>query len=222
MLTFPGYTAAMPKALIFDFDGVIVLSEEARLKVMQQIALRHNFVIPEDHLHVLVGTTTQNYLTANFPRLSEADRQAIQQDFNAEFKDKVVDHMMPISATCDFIKKYDGPVPMCVASGSDIKVLETMLKHIGIAHKFQHVFSKEHVTKSKPHPEIYQLTAHTLGVAPEDCLVIEDSVSGVTAAIAAAIPVYVFLNELNSKEQFASLPISGFVSTTRDIEALLA
>ena len=211
----------MIKALIFDFDGVLVMSEEPRFKVLQSIAKRHDAVITDDHFKDLVGRTTKNFLAHHFAELPAASVAAICNDFNHEFKDKIIDHVTPIAATTDFVRSYTGPLTLAVASGSDVKVLETMLRHLGIRDRFAHVFGKEHVTSHKPDPAVYKLALSELGVNPAECLIIEDSISGVTAALGAGVKTYVFLNGLNDVSMFANLPVAGFISQPAEIAALL-
>lgn len=210
----------MIKALIFDFDGVLVMSEEPRFKVLQSIAKRHDAIITEDHFKDLVGRTTKNFLAHHFADLPTASVTAICNDFKREFKDRIIDHVTPIVATTNFIRSYNGPLDLAVASGSDVKVLETMLRHLGIRDQFAHVLGKEHVTSHKPDPAVYKLALSKLGIEAEECLIIEDSISGVTAALGAGIKTYVFLNGLNNVSMFDDLAVAGFISQQSEITAL--
>ena len=211
----------MPKALIFDFDGVIVMSEHARFQALQKIAARYGVIIEPSHFNELVGTTTKNFLRNFFSDIEEATQSNIQNNFNGEFKDRIIDHVTPIAPTYDFLTGYDGLVPLAVASGSDVKVLTTMLRHLGLYDKFEFILGKEHVTNHKPHPAVYLLATQKLRLYPSECVVIEDSVAGATAAVAAGIPVYILLNGVNEADHFLSLPIAGFLKNTGDIAGLL-
>jgi len=111
---------------------------------------------------------------------------------------------------------------LAVASGSGIAILETLLKHLGIFEKFTCIVGKEHVTKHKPDPEVYILTASQLGCSIQDCIVIEDTVVGAQAAINAGMSVYVFLNVVNSKSEFNDINVAGFLETTEGIGQAVA
>jgi HAD superfamily hydrolase (TIGR01509 family) len=81
-----------------------------------------------------------------------------------------------------------------VASSSREAALEKKLRKTGLWEHFApHVYSAEHVTHSKPAPDLFLHAANALGVSPGDCLVLEDSVNGVTAAHAAGMRVWGFM-----------------------------
>jgi beta-phosphoglucomutase-like phosphatase (HAD superfamily) len=211
----------MYKALIFDFDGVIALSEQARFGVLQRVAEDHGLTIENSLFKAMTGATTRNFFKHHFSELDSAVIEQIIEDYTKEYKDKIIDHATPIVETNDFIKRYDGDLPLAVASGSDTKVLETMLNHLAIRDRFQFVFGKEHAKQHKPHPEVYLRVSESLGVPIKDCAIIEDSVHGATAALAAGADTYVFLNGINDVEDFKGMAINGFLRTTEDIEAIL-
>ena len=83
------------------------------------------------------------------------------------------------------------PLPKAVASSSPTHWLRSGLERFGLAHHFgDRLFSAaEHVSRGKPHPDIYLYAARELGVAPGEALVLEDTAPGVTAAKAAGMTV---------------------------------
>ena len=84
--------------------------------------------------------------------------------------------------------------PKAVASSSTREGLERKLRQVGLWEYFApHAYSAEHVVQAKPAPDLYFHAAHALGVPPEECLAIEDSVNGVKAAYAAGMTVWGFL-----------------------------
>lgn len=212
----------MPKALIFDFDGVIVLSEQARFRALQQIAQRYDVQIDNDLFKGIIGRTTKNFFSASLPDVDKTVLDKIVADIQKEYKDKIVDHVTPITATTDFIREYTGSKLLAVASGSTVAVLDTVLRHIGIFDKFTCVVGQEHVTNHKPDPEVYNLTARQLGCSGADCIVIEDTVVGAAAAISAGMSVYIFLNGLNSRAEFKGIKVAGFLETAKQIQQALA
>lgn len=212
----------MVRAIIFDFDGVIVLSDHARFAALQKISERHGGHIDPNLFHSMIGITTNDFLTRHVPSIDAETREKILDDFDKEYRDKVVDHVTPIKDTVDFIANYDGKLHLAVASGSTVKVLEAMLKHLGIRSKFSAVFGKEHVTAHKPDPMVYIEVIKDLELTPAECIVIEDSLTGVIAAVGAGAPVYVLLNGVNSREIFNDLPVAGFLESAKDIQGILS
>jgi len=208
----------MIKALIFDFDGVLVMSEHARFNVLQTMAKRHGLDIGSEFFSNIVGRTTKDFFKFNFPTLDEGTLQSIITDYTAEYKDKIVDHVTPIAFTNDFIRKYSGDKVLAVTSGSDTKIIELLLSHLGLRDKISCVVGKEHVAKHKPDPQAYLFTAEQLGLQPETCVVFEDTAVGAEAAIKAGMQVYAVLNGLNSEADFNSLSVSGYIKGYEDLE----
>jgi beta-phosphoglucomutase-like phosphatase (HAD superfamily) len=85
-------------------------------------------------------------------------------------------------------------LPKAIASSGSLQGLERKLKQTGLWEHFApHVYSADHVVHAKPAPDLFLHAAGALGVAPADCLVLEDSVNGVIAARAAGMTVWGFL-----------------------------
>ena len=201
----------MIKALIFDFDGVLVLSEKARFGVLQTMAKRNGLIIKDELLRQISGRTTKDFFQNNFPTLDDNVLRNIIADYTAEYKDKIIDHVTPISFTNDFIKEYSGDKVIAVTSANTTKIIELLLSHLKLRDKISTVVGQEHVTKHKPDPEAYLYTAKQLRIPPEQCTVFEDTAVGVRAALNAGMQVYSVLNGLNLKSDFASLAVSGYV-----------
>lgn len=207
----------MIKALIFDFDGVLVLSENARFKVLRSMSKRHGLEINQDFFSKIVGRTTKNFFKLNFPTLDTETLKKIIVDYEAEYKDKIVDHVTPIAFTNDFIRDYAGDKVIAVTSGSQTHIVEKLLLHLGLKDKISCVVGQEHVVKHKPNPEAYLYTARELNLPSQACIVFEDTAVGAEAALNAGMHVYGVLNGLNSQADFGPLPLRGFMSTLEDL-----
>ena len=83
----------------------------------------------------------------------------------------------------------DRGIKKAVASGSDRSVVEENLRVTGLEGHFDMILSTKEVKRGKPYPDAFLLICETLGVSPEETLVLEDSANGVEAAIAGEIPV---------------------------------
>jgi beta-phosphoglucomutase-like phosphatase (HAD superfamily) len=84
-------------------------------------------------------------------------------------------------------RKYSGVKPMAVASGGHRRIVMNTLRALGIAHLFQAIVTSEDYQRGKPAPDPFLEAAHRLGVAPADCLVFEDTATGIAAADAAGM-----------------------------------
>ncbi len=90
----------------------------------------------------------------------------------------------------ELVGRLRGRAPMAVASGSPRGGIETATRRLGIRECFEVVISSESVGRGKPAPDVFGVAAERLGVAPDRCIVFEDSVVGVRAALAAGMTCF--------------------------------
>lgn len=211
----------MNKAIIFDFDGVLVLSERQRLKALQRIAARHEISIDDITVDQIVGKTTRDFFQEILPYTDHAKLDQIYHEFKTEFVANITDHVDPIPATIEFIREYEGKRKLAIASMSSHPKIEKVIKHFGIFKKITHIVGQDEVTHHKPNPEVYLRTAQDLDLLPHECIVIEDTALGAQAALNAQMTCYILLNGINKKEDFTNLPIEGFLHTKQDLEKIL-
>jgi len=183
-------------ALIFDCDGVLVDSERIALSVerecLAEIGLHYETA---DYLNRFVGLGN-----ADFQAALELDYQALEGcALPAGFMEAVRSkcwarfrvELAAIDGVRPFLDAYDGMA--AVASSSAIDGLHEKLKLTGLHHLFSpHIYSGQQVERGKPAPDLFLFAASRLDRTPEDCLVIEDSVNGVRAAVSAGMEVWGF------------------------------
>jgi HAD superfamily hydrolase (TIGR01509 family) len=90
--------------------------------------------------------------------------------------------VLPIEPVVAFARALYGHAPLCVASGGHDDLVRQSLGAIGILELFAHIVAAEQVSRGKPDPEAFLLCAERMGLAPSDCLVIEDGDLGIEAA----------------------------------------
>lgn len=186
----------MVSAVIFDCDGVLVDSEilahEVETEVLASIGLHYD----------------RHEFTARFMGMSDAAFfAALDQDGKARLGRSIIEEIRgPMSeklgrAVADRLTEVPGALSAvsavrhmkAVASSSTLERLGIKLRKTGLWEPFApHVYSAEHVTHAKPAPDLFLHAAEALGVAPAQCLVIEDSVNGVVAGRAAGMRVWGF------------------------------
>jgi HAD superfamily hydrolase (TIGR01509 family) len=185
-------TANRYAAIIFDFDGVLLESEFAG---NLQIA---------DYLTRIGHPTSAEQSMANFMGLSGADflgaierwiGRTVPDDFHAEREaenERVLrDGIGAVAGAIDFVRALPAALPHAIASSSSTHWIRTHLDHLGLRDAFEPmIFSgKEHVTRGKPAPDLYWHAAQVLGVPIAECVILEDSVVGATAAVASGATV---------------------------------
>ena len=185
------------KAILWDCDGVLVDSELIACRCAAEWVTSLGYPItPEAYVERFMG---KNYsqglkeISAEIgrdlmPTLGNGSFDAFQQRqrdlFNAQLK--------PVTGIAEVLSSL-AFMPMAVASGSDPARLEHTLSLTGlIDYLAPHIYSADMVENGKPAPDIFLFAAEKLGVAPEDCLVVEDGFHGIRAAQAAGMDVVAF------------------------------
>ena len=211
----------MPRTIIFDFDGVIVLSSEPRFNALQKAARRHDVEIKNDLFSKSIGLITVDFIQQYLPDLDSNTFKKILADYQADYKDRIVDHTVPVPFTNEFVRTYKGDSHLAVASTNNVETLKAVLDHLGLYQQFKLIVGREHVSQHKPHPEIYLYIADKLDVEPSTCVVIEDSPVGALAANRAGMQVYGLLNGTNTRADFHAVNVEGFLATLSQLEMAL-
>src|SRR4051812_29558876 len=117
----------MIKAIIFDFDGIIGSSEQARFAFLKQLLSSKGLVLKDEEFKNIVGRTTDTFFnTVEIEGLTPALKEEILAEFTQNYKGNIIQYVKPISVVVDFIKSYTGPLRFAVASGSGMKGLQTL------------------------------------------------------------------------------------------------
>ncbi|WDA41481.1 HAD family hydrolase [Erythrobacter sp. BLCC-B19] len=179
-----------PAAIIFDFDGVIADSEMLANLVLAEELTRLGLPTSLEQSYArYVGTRWDEMIAL----IEEQLARPVPADWGAHLSDTMMARfrrdLAEVPGAGDFIRAL-GQRPRGIASSSSPARLAISLEVLGLAAHFEgRVFSAELVERGKPAPDIFLLAADRLNVAPETCLVIEDSPSGVRGAKAAGMQV---------------------------------
>jgi HAD superfamily hydrolase (TIGR01509 family) len=171
---------------IFDCDGVLVDSEIVSFAVeAEALAELGAAVTARDLLGRFVGTSS----AAMFATIARENGIRLPPDFaerTARCLAAFDERLRPVAGIGELLAGLAGP--RCVASSSDPPRIRHCLGLAGILHHFEpHIFSATQVRQGKPAPDLFLFAAERMGARPERCVVIEDSVAGVTAARAAGM-----------------------------------
>ena len=177
----------LPKACIFDLDGVIVDTVPAHYVAWKTIADELNIPFNEEdneHLKGVSRTDSMKRILA-LGGLTKTDEEVLEMTTRKnDIYVNIISKMTPsdvLPGVVDFIKLLkDNQVP--IAIGSSSKNTPTILKAVGLDNSFDVIVDGNQVTHSKPDPEVFLKGAERLGARPEDCVVFEDAISGVEAA----------------------------------------
>jgi HAD superfamily hydrolase (TIGR01509 family) len=184
------------QAVIFDCDGVLINSEALCLGV--ELACLAEIGLPfEAHEYVgrFMGMTSADFYAALDGDFRGKYGRPLPESFPDVLHQRtwaaVETGLLPIAGALDIVQSVT--LPKAVASGSNPERLVVKLKKVGLYEAFApHVYSAQSMPRGKPAPDIYLHAAGALKVDPKACLAIEDSVNGVTSAIAAGMVVIGF------------------------------
>jgi beta-phosphoglucomutase-like phosphatase (HAD superfamily) len=178
--------------VIFDCDGVLVDSEVISCRAHAETLTRHGYPITADQvLDRFLGVSERE---ARLMIEHETSRK-LPEDFESQIKQATLqsyaDDLRAISYVGEAIAAIG--VPKCVASSGTPDKIRHGLTCTGLYHQFApHIFSASQVKHGKPAPDLFLFAASQMQATPARCLVIEDSVPGVTGARAAGMTVFGF------------------------------
>jgi HAD superfamily hydrolase (TIGR01509 family) len=182
-------------AILFDFDGVLLESENAGNRQIADYLTRIGHpTTPEDSMAHFMGLSGTAFLAA----LERWIGRPVPQDFHAvrQAEDRrVLEEGLPsVAGAIAFVERLPPALPRAIASSSSTRWIARHLEHLGIRDAFgDRIFSgHEHVARGKPAPDIYLHAADALGVDIRRTVILEDSPVGVTGAVASGAHVIGF------------------------------
>jgi HAD superfamily hydrolase (TIGR01509 family) len=211
-----------PGLIIFDCDGVLIDSETIAARVFAQCLAEAGFAATADEaLDLGWGKNAATLLAAVEERFGRAPPAGFIEGMRAAIGRAYEGELRAIDGVDNLLSTTD--MPRCVASNSHIDRVRHALTLTRLIDFFEpHLFSASMVAHGKPAPDLFLLAASTVGVPPDQCLVIEDSFSGVAGAQAAGMRVVGFaggghcrpehahrLREAGCAEVFRAMPEFG-------------
>jgi HAD superfamily hydrolase (TIGR01509 family) len=204
--------------VIFDCDGVLVDSERLVVRTEAEILTGLGWPLSEaDIVKRFVGRSAaymHQEIERHLGRSIDWDLE-----FESRYRQVFEQELAPVPGVVDALGQI--PVPVCVASSGTHERMRFTLGTTGLYDRFDgRIFSVDEVAHGKPAPDIFLHAARKMNVTPERCAVIEDSVSGVTAGLAAAMAVFAFAGGVTGPTQL-SIGDAVVFDDMRDLPALL-
>jgi HAD superfamily hydrolase (TIGR01509 family) len=178
-------------AVIFDMDGVLIDSEPIYLRATNAVLAREGkYLSPEENSRY-IGWRVTEFLDDIIARLELA--HAPQHYLDAS-RDELIhifaNPMEPNPGARELLAAISSAgLPRAVGSSNSTRWVSMTLSSLGLDHHFEIVVGGDQVTHAKPAPDIFHRCCDLLAVDPRRCAVIEDSVHGVAAGIAAGLTV---------------------------------
>lgn len=214
------------EAVLFDCDGVLVDSEPITLGVLRDmlIELGWNLSMQECVQHFLGITLRQERAL-----IETRTGRAMTEDWLAQFyqrRNQALDERLEIIMGADLAvaaaHQHSGGRIAC-ASGADRFKIEMQLTKVGLLAYFEgHIFSGHEVPRSKPAPDVYLAAARHLQVRPQRCLVIEDTVTGISAGVAAGATVWGYCPEPENADALIAAGASDLFASMDELARRLS
>ena len=197
----------MLKAIIFDFDGVIADTEPLHLKAFQ-LTLKENGIELSDEEYF------ENYLAYDDKTLfkellkdrnyehNEAQISELMNRKSEHFENVLKGNILVLEGVPEFISTISGKYPLAIGSGAIRSEIIDILESGGLREHFEIIVSADEVINCKPDPEVFIEALRRLNnldsvpekISPQECLVIEDSTSGIKAAHSAGMKCLAITN----------------------------
>ncbi len=196
--------AAAADLVIFDCDGVLVDSEPlAAAALAAELADAGIDTTAAECLDIYTGLSLESVIAGIEARWA----RTLPSDFRERLKQRDYDafrrHLRPIPGVEMLLTALQ--TPKCVASSGSLEKLAVTLGATGLMRHFApNVFSAEQVARGKPAPDLFLYAARRMGAAAERCIVVEDSVAGVTAARAGGMKVVGYAGGSHANDGYAN------------------
>jgi HAD superfamily hydrolase (TIGR01509 family) len=189
------------RAIIFDFDGILVDSEPLICKLTQEIAAREGWKLTEeeyyrDYLALDDRGIIEHLFRSHGRELDGRRRNELIAWKASAYAQAIRDGLPALPGAVEFVRKVQAKFPLAIASGSLRSEVEHLLTQIGLREAFPLLVTSEDTARSKPDPEIFLKALAGLNRQPRfdreplaaaQCLAIEDAPGGVRAAQAAGM-----------------------------------
>jgi beta-phosphoglucomutase len=175
----------MIKAVIFDWDGTLADTKQAVVQAFQKVLVEVGCVVSDRLIERLMGVGTKNTLKKALKRCNiKFDDEALENLVRDKVESQVelFETVNLFDGAAELLSELHERIKVALATMSGRKVIDKLLPAKKIEDCFDVVVTADDVSKPKPDPEVFLASAAKLGVDPEDCVVVEDSVFGVRAS----------------------------------------
>lgn len=172
------------EAVLMDMDGVVIDTQLSIVAFWRRLASTYHVHLTQEAIDQHIsGRSASHTITALLPSLDDEELQSIYRALHEYEAGLQYQEVRGVEAFLQELKQSHIPIAL-VTSASRWKV-EIVLQQLGIASLFNVQVTGDDIRESKPAPDSYLLAASRLGKDPQTCVVFEDAVNGVRAALAA-------------------------------------
>ncbi len=204
-------------AFIFDMDGVIIDSNPFHKIALRQFASNYGYHLDEEGLtKKIYGRTNKEWIPNLFGRTLSADELNFYGEEKEQmFRNLYKNDIRSLAGLKLFLDQMDVlKIPRAIGTSAPRSNVDFVLAATGLKKYFNILLDESDVNQGKPNPEIYIKCAQRLNLPPAQCIVFEDSLSGLAAARAAGCPVVGVATTHSTQELGTKVVIKDFTEMT--------
>ena len=220
------------KALAFDFNGTMYMDTDKHRQAWNLFFQKYIGppLAEEEFLHYACGPAVENIMRHFFPQVTDAARITALAGEKEEIYRRLcredVEGLRLIEGLPEALDRLQARgVPMVIATGAGQGNMDLYFEafHLERWFDWQHIIYDDGTLAGKPDPDVYLRACARLGVAPADCVVVEDSYAGIESANAAKVGAIIAITATNSRETLAALPgVKAIIDDYRGFEDVFA
>ncbi|MDR0705077.1 MAG: HAD family phosphatase [Planctomycetaceae bacterium] len=173
-------------AVIFDMDGVLVDNARFHERAFVEYFSQYGTVFTQE----MFGRGNDDLMAELFPNESKEQHQEFAAGKEAYYRQIYEPHLKPVDGLVELLQELKkNNIPMAVGSSAPVENIDFVLEKLKIRNYFDVVVIAAMVQQAKPAPDIYLKSAELLKTKPENCLVFEDALAGIKAALSAGMKV---------------------------------
>jgi HAD superfamily hydrolase (TIGR01509 family) len=190
------------EGVIFDCDGVLVDSEKIAVKIDHEMLREAGLEITIDEVvHHFLGKSESHFVEVAEDLLGASLPANWLKENEARYKQAFETELTTVQGIEAVLRNLT--LPFCVASNGSHEKMRLTLGKTGLLPMFENrMFSSTQVLRGKPHPDLFLFAAETMGWQASSCLVVEDSKTGVEAALSAGMRVAAFAGGFVKHNEF--------------------
>ncbi len=197
----------LPKALLFDFDGTLVDTEWAIYQAWLATFQKEGQDLPIETYAQCIGSDFNTWS----PKTHLEDltgKQFPWAEMDLE-RQKVIEGALksegPVPGAVEILTELEGQYVMAVVSSSSHDWVDGWLERLEMSQYFSATVCRGDAPRIKPAPDLYERASERIGIPPQECLVIEDSLNGGLAGLEAGMTVQVIPNRITKGSDFSRM-----------------
>lgn len=208
------------KGIIFDMDGTMIdnmmTHHRAWQRKLEKLGLKMTLEEVKESIH---GVNEEILLRLFGDKYTDAERAQIAWEKEEEYRNIFKNELKLVEGLPEFLADLKAAkIPLAIGTAAPPENVDFVLDNLNLRSYFQAVFHSKDVKKGKPNPEIFQKAAGGLNLDPKECLVFEDSVSGIQTALNAGSPA-IAVTTTHGPEEFQHFPhVIKMINTFKEVK----